>query len=189
MGHVDVRAMRADAVASITQILDAARRVFATDDGTGTLDKIAREAGVGIATLYRHFPNRQVLARAVYERVFAAEIEPVLARIESGDAAHSALLDVAERIVELARREKGLVASLGDVVEATTDLLSEHRAAFDALVARGRAAGHLRADLDGQDVPHLLAMFASAGAALNVDRYTRRRYLSLLLDGLRPQLV
>lgn len=184
-----VRAMRADAVASITRILDAARRVFATGDGSGTLDKIASEAGVGIATLYRHFPNRQVLARAVYERVFAAEIEPLLARVEAGDASHPTLLDVAERIVEVARREKGLVASLGSLGDATAELLSGHAAAFDLLVARGRAAGHLRADLNGEDVPHLLAMFASAGAVLSVDRQTRRRYLGLLLDGLRPQTV
>jgi AcrR family transcriptional regulator len=181
--------MRADAVASITRILDAARHVFATGDGTGALEKIAREAGVGIATLYRHFPNRQVLARAVYERVFATEIAPLLKDVETGDASHGTLLDVAERIVEVARREKGLVASLGDLGDATADLLSGYREAFEEFVTRGRAAGNLRADLTGGDVPHLLAMFASGGAALDVDRPTRRRYLSLLLDGLRPQAV
>jgi len=184
---MDVRAMRADAVASVSRILDAARRVFATGDGTGTLNKIAQEAGVGIATLYRHFPNRQSLARAVYERMFTTEVEPLLTQLESGDAPRDALLDVTERIVEIARRERGLVASLGNLGKVTTDLLARHRTAFDELVARGQAAGNLRVDIDGADVPHLLAMFTSGGSALDVDADGRRRYLGLLLDALRPQ--
>ncbi len=178
--------MRADAVLSVGRILDAALRVFATGDGTATLEKIAREAGVGIATLYRHFPNRQSLARAVYERLFTAEIEPLLLRLEDGDAPQDALLDVAERVVEVARRERGLVATLGSLGAVTNELLVGHREQFEALVARGQASGHLRQDLAGTDVPHLLAMVASGGSALDVDRATRRRYLRMMLDGLRP---
>lgn len=184
---MDIGTMRADAVASITRILDAARTVFTTGDGTGTLDRIAREAGVGIATLYRHFPNRRSLARAVYERAFSAEIEPLLSGVEGGDAPHAALLDVAERVAEVARRERGVVASLGgDLGAVTTLLLAAHHEAFDELVACGQAAGNLRTDLTGADVPHLLAIFASGGAALDIDPAARRRYLGMLLDGLRP---
>ncbi len=186
---MDVRAMRADAVLSVGRILDAARRVFATGEGTATLDKIAREAGVGIATLYRHFPNRQSLARAVYERVFTTEIEPLLIRLEDGDAPHDTLLEVAERVVEVARRERGLVATLGSLGAVTNELLAGHREEFETLVARGKATGHLRQDLTGMDVPQLLAMFASGGSALDVDRATRRRYLSMMLDGLRPAVT
>jgi AcrR family transcriptional regulator len=178
--------MRTDAISSVTRILDAARSVFATGDGTGTLNKIAQEAGVGIATLYRHFPNRQTLARAVYERLFTSEIEPLLTQLESGDAPREELLEVAERIADVARRERGLVASLGGLGAATADLLAPHAEAFDALVARGQAAGNLRTGLAGADVPHLLAMFASAAAALEVDADARRRYLDLFLDALRP---
>jgi AcrR family transcriptional regulator len=181
--------MRADAVASITRILDAARHVFASGDGTGTLDRIAGEAGVGIATLYRHFPNRQSLARAVYEHVFSSEIEPLLERLEGGAAPHDALLDVAEGVVEVARRERGLVAALGSLGAATQELLAGHRAQFDDLVARGQAAGNLRDDLTGADVPHLLALFASGGAVLEIDATARRRYLGFMLDGLRPQMT
>ena len=184
---MDLKALRADAFSNVTRILDAARRVFATGDGTGTLTKIAQEAGVGVATLYRHFPNRQTLARAVYERLFVSEIEPLLAKLEGGDAPRRALLDLAERIADVARRERGLVASLGGLGPVTVDLLARHRAAFDDLVARGQAAGHVRADLTGADVPHLLAMLASGIAVLDVDTDVRRRYLGLLLDALEPQ--
>lgn len=182
---MSVRSMRADAVTSISRILEAARGVFASGDAT--LERVAREAGVGIATLYRHFPNRQSLARAVYERVFAAEVEPLLGRLEGTDAAHPALLEVAERLADIARRERGLVVSLGALGDATVELLARHAAAFDALVVRGQAAGNLRADLVGTDVPHLVAMFAAGTAGLDVDPGTRRRYLGWLLDGLGPR--
>ncbi len=186
---MDLRSMRADAASSVSRILDAARQVFATSDGASTLDKIARKAGVGIATLYRHFPNRQTLARAVYERVFVTEIEPLLAQVEDSDAPREILLEVAERIAEVARRERGLVASLGSLSETTADLLARHSPAFDDLVARGQAAGNLRDDIDGADVPQLLAMFASGAAVLDVDTDTRRRYLGMLLDALQPRRV
>lgn len=181
---MDVRAMRADAISSVTRILDAARRLLGAGEG-GTLDAIAREAGVGVATLYRHFPNRQTLARAVYERVLGAELEPVLARLAGGG--RDLLLEVADRIATTARRERGLVASVEAVGEATAELLARHRAAFDELVERGRAAGTLRADVSGADVPRLLAMLGSGAAALDVDEATRRRYLGLALDALGPR--
>ncbi|MBU4215490.1 MAG: TetR/AcrR family transcriptional regulator [Actinobacteria bacterium] len=185
---MDVRTMRADAVASVTRILDAARRVFQSGDGNRTLDRIAQEAGVGIATLYRHFPNRQSLAEGVYQRLFAQEIEPLLLQVEAADGSHRSLLALAERIVEITRRERGLVASLGDLGETTVDLLRPHRERFEELVARGHAAGNLRPELAGSDLPRLVAMLASAGLVLDVDEAERRRYLHLLLDGLRPQL-
>ncbi|MBC7273028.1 TetR/AcrR family transcriptional regulator [Streptomyces albogriseolus] len=181
--------MRADAVTSVGRILEAARRVFATGAGAGPLTRIAQEAGVGIATLYRHFPNRQSLARAVYERIFSTEIEPVLTRLTSTSAPSDILLEVAQRIATVARRERGLVTSLDSLGETTADLLGRHGPSFDEFVERGQAAGNLRADISGADVPNLLAMFASSTAVLNVDAEARRRYLGFMLDALRPQCV
>lgn len=185
---MDVRTMRADAVASVTRILDAARRVFQSGDGNGTLDRVAQEAGVGIATLYRHFPNRQSLAAGVYRRLFGQEIEPYLLQVEAGDGSHAELLALAERIVTISRRERALIASLGDLGGTTAELLRPHAAGFEAFVARGQAAGNLRAELAGSDLPRLLVMVAAAGVVLDGDESERRRYLHLLLDGLRPQL-
>lgn len=179
-----VNQMRADARASIQRILEAARRVFASGDGTGTLNNIAKESGVGIATLYRHFANRRTLARAVYERIFNTEIEPLLTQLEQSDLAREALLEMAERLAEIARRERGLILSLGSLGQVTVDLLAPHQPAFEDLIARGKAAGTLREDLTGTDVPHLIVMFTSCAAALEVDSEARRRYLGMLLDGL-----
>lgn len=178
--------MRADAAASITRILDAARQVFARGDGSGTLEVIAREAGVGIATLYRHFPNRQTLAGAVYDRIFAVEVEPLLFDLENSDTSRAALLDITERIVSVARREIGMLTTLGGLWDRTATLLSEHDDAFEALVLRGQIAGDLRSELSGRDIPQLLAMLAASGAALDLDRHELRRYLGFMIDGIRP---
>lgn len=178
--------MRADAFSSVSRILEAARAVFAAGEGAGTLEKIAHEAGVGIATLYRHFPNRQVLARAVYERVFTAEIEPLLARLEATSAPRDVLLEVAERIAEVVRRERGLVASIGNLAEVTAHLLARHADSFAQAVTRAQTAGNLRSDVAADDVPDLVAMFAAGTAVLDADAGTRRRYLGVLLDGLNP---
>lgn len=74
--------MRVDAAASVSRIIEAAKRVFAAGDGSGTLNRIAKEAGVGIATLYRHFPNRETLAMAVYQQVFIRDIQPIFEEFE-----------------------------------------------------------------------------------------------------------
>src|SRR5262245_50419778 len=95
------RVVRADAFASMSRIVEAARQVFATGDGMGSLNRIADEAGVGIATLYRHFPTRAELAKAVYDRIFADEIEPFFAELERSDAPRGVLLDLAESLLRV----------------------------------------------------------------------------------------
>lgn len=184
---MEPKAIRADAVSNITRILDAARQVFASGDGGGALSRVAQEAGVAAATLYRHFPNRQRLAQAVYARVFRAEIDPLLARLAGGDAPRAAMLQIAEEIAEVARRERGLVLSLDDLGTVTAELLEDRAEFFEGLVVRGQLAGNLRSDISGSDVPQLLGMLASASALMDHEPETRRRYLSLMLDAVRPQ--
>lgn len=178
--------LRSDARASVARIVDAARRVFASGDGTGTLDRIAQEAGVGIATLYRHFPNRQLLARAVYDRILVAEVEPLLAEFGRSDAPRSVLLDVAERLADIADRERGLVAALGNLPKVTREFLDRHGDTFAPVLVRGQAAGNLRPDMVAADIPNILAMAVAGLGALVNDGATRRRYLSLMLDALNP---
>ncbi|MEA4944515.1 MAG: helix-turn-helix domain-containing protein [Propionicimonas sp.] len=177
------RLVRADARTSIGRVLDAARRLLG--DGTVTLSRIAEEAGVGVATLYRHFPNRQVLARAVLNRVFDEEIDPLLAEFASGAATHQDLLTVAEQVVEVMRREIGVVQSVGNLHEVTAQFLGRDGRLRDT-VARAQQAGNLRPDLDADDLPVLLAMVLTGQGVVDASPTVRRRYLSLLLDGLNP---
>jgi len=180
------KSLRADAFSSISRIIEAARRVFATGDGTGTLNRIAQDAGVGIATLYRHFPNRQALAHAVYDRIFSTEIEPLLAEFENGDAPRSVLLDLTERLADIADRERGLVGSLGNITEVTTEFLTRDLDVFGPVVAKAQAAGSFRPDITASDIPNILALMVAGLGVLGDDKAARRRYLSLLLDALNP---
>lgn len=179
------RSLRADAAGSVARIVAAARRVFSIGDGSGTLDRIAREAGVGIATLYRHFPNRESLARAVYDQIFVGEIQPLLDELEGTDTPRRVLLDLAERLLAVLDRDRGLARSLGNVAEATRDLMRRNEEAIARAVTRAQAAGHLRPDVVPADIPNLMTMVA-AGFGSIPGTSARRRYLNLLLDGLDP---
>lgn len=178
-------AIRVDAAASMARILGAARRVFSLGDGSGTLNRIAKEAGVGIATLYRHFPNREALALAVYDEVFAAEVQPIFDEFEKTDAPREVLLELGERLLAVLDRERGLVRSLANLAEATRDLMGRNEAAIEQAVRRAQAAGTLRADITPEDIPNLMTMIAAGFGSIPAGPH-RRRYLSLLLDSLNP---
>lgn len=180
------RAQRSDAFSSTGRILEAARRVFGTGDGSGSLDQIAREAGVGIATLYRHFANRETLAEAVYERIFAEEIEPLFAEVMASDAARPAMLDFAEKIAGMIDRERGLVAALGNPLVTTRGLLRRGTELLTPVLERAQEAGTIRRDIDAADIPNILAMSVASFGVLDVDAATRRRYLNFILDAMSP---
>lgn len=182
---MDGSTMRVDAAASMAKILGAARRVFSLGDGSGTLNRIAKEAGVGIATLYRHFPNRESLALAVYDDVFATEVQPVFAQFERTDAPRDVLLEFGERLLGVLDRERGLVRSLSNLAEATRELMGRNAAAIEQTVRRAQAAGTLRADITPEDIPNLMTMIAAGFGSIPSGAH-RRRYLSLVLDSLNP---
>lgn len=177
--------IRVDAAASMAKILGAARRVFSLGDGSGTLNRIAKEAGVGIATLYRHFPNREALALAVYDEVFAAEVQPIFDEFEKTDAPRDVLLELGERLLAVLDRERGLVRSLANLAEATRELMGRNTDAIEQAVRRAQAVGTLRADITPEDIPNLMTMIAAGFGPIPVGPH-RRSYLCLLLDSLNP---
>ncbi|CAN5419749.1 TetR/AcrR family transcriptional regulator [Microbacterium sp.] len=182
---MSAQSIRADAAASVSRIMEAARRVFSVGDGSGTLDRIAKEAGVGIATLYRHFPNRESLARAVYDQIFVREVQPLFDEFERTDAPRGVLLDLAERLLAVLDRERGLTLSLGNVAEATRELMSRNTEVISRAVERAQLSGNLRPDIDSSDIPNLMTMVAAGFGSISSGP-ARRRYLSLLLDSLSP---
>ena len=185
-GPVPSRPTRSDAAVNIARILEAAHRVLVSTNGACTLRTVADEAGVGLATLYRHFPGRAQLAEALYQQIFRASVEPVLVELVRGDGEHGQLLAVAERIVEVHHRERAVLASIDDPSTTISSLLAGHRSAFDTFIARGISSGTFRSGMNGSDVAPLLAIVAAGGAALGEDVVARRRYLGMLLDDLRP---
>ncbi|MFJ5026834.1 TetR/AcrR family transcriptional regulator [Streptomyces sp. NPDC088560] len=180
---------RADAVRNRERIVTAAREMFVEDGPHVPLDEIARRAGVGNATLYRNFPDREALVREVVCSVVdrtAEAAEQALA--ETGDA-FAAL----ERFVHASADER--ISALCPMISSTFDQhhpdLEASRERLEQLIEevmdRARAAGQLRPDVGVGDVMIAVAQLSRPPAGtdcLRSDRFVHR-HLQLLLDGLR----
>jgi AcrR family transcriptional regulator len=177
---------RADAFANVNRIVAAAREVFGIHGDSATLTDVAAQAGVGNATLYRHFPNRQALAAAVYEDIFVTEVEPVITALVESAAPRESFLDVIERLTEVMCQQRPLLSSLDHLAELTVALFNRNSELVAAIVATGQAKGELRLDLTADDVATFVAMVTTASVALDQPPELRRRYLSLMLDALNP---
>jgi AcrR family transcriptional regulator len=182
------RPLRKDAERNRQLILDAAQDLF-TDRGLGvTLNDIAHHAGVGVGTVYRRFPNKELLIDALFEERIGDMIklaEQALANPDPWDG----LIGFMERGLELQARDKGLkqlllstpegCARVGGARDRLLPLAAE-------LVERARKAGVLRPDIVQADLPVIQWM---VGAVVDQGRDVKpdlwRRYLSLLVRGMR----
>ena len=176
---------RADAVRNRASILEAARRLV-TERGTDVaMGEIAREAGVAVGTLYRHFPNKADLLAAVvtqYVEAVAEDAQDAWARVEAGRAdAAQELLEFLERALEMISRShaaKAVAQALGAQVEYSEPETRATRA-LERLIGAGRASGRLRGDLAVSDL-YILMVFYPGEAPVEV----RRRWLELIRPGL-----
>jgi len=183
----DGKGTRRDSVRNRARLVDAAREVFADHGFGATLDDIARHAGLGTGTAYRHFPNKQAIAAEVLAG--ATEQIAVDARYSlTLDDPWQALVAFFDRTAERQARDRGLYEALtgqGDDEEQAR-IWPQIIEAVTELVGRATRAGVVRADAAPQDVA---AVFVLLGPAFAMSRATGtelwRRYLALLLDGLR----
>ncbi|MFC1420563.1 TetR/AcrR family transcriptional regulator [Streptacidiphilus cavernicola] len=181
------RPLRADAQRNRDRLLAAAVRAFSEDGADVTLDAIAKQAGVGIGTLYRHFPTRESLVEASYRNELArlCEAVPELLGELPPERALRAWMD---RFVDYMTTKRGMAEALRMVIAAGGDPFAQSRdrlvAAIGALLAAGAAAGAVRSDLDSAD---LLAALAGVSMAAGdpSQREQAGRLLDLLMDGLR----
>jgi AcrR family transcriptional regulator len=180
--------LRADARRNRDALLRAATAGFAAGDDP-TLEKIARDAGVGIGTLYRHFPTREALVEAVYRTELAA----VCAVVDDLLATHApaeALRVWMDRYAEFVVTKRGMADTFRAMVADGTLVAGETRAAVTGavgtLLTAGARAGTLRGDVTADDVVTLLVgvFVATAGSD---DRARVGRLLDLVLGGLRPR--
>ncbi|WP_326954779.1 TetR/AcrR family transcriptional regulator [Amycolatopsis sp. NBC_01286] len=188
MAEAETRVPRADAARNRDQLLAVATRVFVTADAEPSMRAIAREAGVGIATLYRHFPTRESLVDAVYRdqvgrlttgaRELTGTLPPAAAMRRWMDlfgdwiATKNGMLDTL-----LAMIDAGEIAH----AQTRTELLTAITTILDA----GRAAGDLRADVTAEDIAaSLIGIFTVAPRPEQEAK--AGRLLDLLMDGLRP---
>lgn len=183
--------MRADAQRNYERLLSAANDAFAAhgaDDAS--LEEIARRAGVGIGTLYRHFPNRQALLEAVY----TDQVEALRARADeltgSADPA-AALASWLRALVAFSSTKHRLTSALLAGLDQDSELLSSCGTLIcgsaDILLASAQQAGAVRADADARDLIRLVHAVSIATERAPTDPGQTDRLLGLILDGLRPQ--
>ncbi|MEV2217678.1 helix-turn-helix domain-containing protein [Streptomyces sp. NPDC050997] len=185
-----VRPMRADARRNYERLLEVAAEAFAEHGEGASLDDIAKRAGVGSGTLYRHFPTRQALLEAAYvDRVeaIAARADEIAGRLPPGDALVEWLNELGVGMIQV----RGLKALLGSAVTdgssaAATVCADEMRAAATRLVRAAQREGTLRADVEPIDVLRLAHGVATASELADGQGRAIRRYVSLLTEGLRP---
>jgi AcrR family transcriptional regulator len=187
LAAAEIRRPRADATRNRQQLLDVATRLFASAETEPSMRAIAHEAGVGIATLYRHFPTRESLVDAVYRdqvsrltagaRELLAQLDPPAALRRWMDlfgdwiATKNGMLDTLLAMVES-----------GEIAHAHTR--TELLAAIDDILEAGRTSGELRADVPAEDVAAaLIGIFTVAGSPEH--DAMAGRLLNLLMDGLR----
>jgi AcrR family transcriptional regulator len=184
------RRLRADAARNRQRLIDAAEEVFAAQGLDATLDDIARHAGVNVATAYRHFANKHELARAYLQQ----NLDRAIAMAEAAAAVEDPLAGLAQflgQALDLLAANRGFVDVLTNAYGAEWfrdqlhDLIT---GPIRQLIVRGQQAGVVRPDVDGTDFAVLLPMLASVsdrGVVACVPEPTRR-YLALVLAGLRP---
>lgn len=185
------REPRADGLRNRSRLLDAARSAFLGSDARQpSLEAIARDAGVGIGTLYRHFPNRESLIAAVYEQelssVTTTELtDELLARSPSAAAALRQWMNSYAGFVATKHGMSDALragAATGDIVAGRTrQQVSDTVGRF---VAAGAEDGSLRSDLAAELIT--TALVGILWSAERTDSDQAGRLLDLLVDGLRP---
>jgi AcrR family transcriptional regulator len=179
------RPKRADARRNYEKVLAAAREAFAEGGESTALEEIARRAGVGIGTLYRHFPNRQALVEALY----VGEVEDVCrsaAELPTDGDPWEALNTWFERLVGYIATKQALHAELLNYLDRDAPMFKSSRAAIwaagEPLLTRAQEAGVVRPDADIGDVMQMVMGIAKVPAA---DPRQTEHILRIALDGLR----
>jgi AcrR family transcriptional regulator len=178
------RPKRADARRNYETVLVAARDAFAEGGEATALEEIARRAGVGIGTLYRHFPNRQALLEAVY----ANEVEEVCRSAAESDEPDPwlALSGWFERLIGYMATKRALADELLNFLDMDAPLFQNSRAALYAagepLLTRAQEAGVVRPDVE---IAEVIQMVIGIGKIPASDPRQTQHILRVALDGLR----
>jgi AcrR family transcriptional regulator len=182
------RPLRADAARNRARVLVAASEAFAAEGLAVPLDEIARRAGVGAGTVYRHFPTKEALFEAVIlDRI--TRFTDTARKLADGDDPGAAFFDFLHRLVMGASSSKALVDALAGAPLASAELImaakQDLNAAGGALLTQAQRAGAVRDDVQIADV---MAIFAGTTLALQqpgVDESLRERVFSVIREGLR----
>src|SRR6266567_5311651 len=187
MSQAIVRKPRVDAVRNRERVLEAAKAVFSAGGADASLEAVARRAGVGIGTLYRHFPTREALFEAVYRRE-VQQLSELAEQLKSEASPVDALRRWLRSNVEFVATKKGMSAALALAVHGSSELYAHTferlTKAVGALLDRAVAAGEIRSDIGPEDL-----LRALVGMCYMHDQpgwqATVLRLMDVFIDGLR----
>ncbi len=179
------RPLRADARRNNELLVTAAREVFAREGGGASMEAIAKHAGVGVGTLYRHFPKRIDIVEAVYRDDvdgLSLEAQKAVANLEPWQAVVAFL----EAFVRYAQSKRTFLQELREAFDKNPELKLHSREVIDQaaelVVGRAQREGAIRTDVTGADVMQLVGPMCTAST---LTEEQSRRLLAMILDGLR----
>lgn len=180
--------LRIDAARNRERLLAAATSVFASAEADPSMRAIAREAGVGIATLLRHFPTREALVEAIYQdqaQRLTTGAQDLLDQFPPAEAMRRWM----DLFADWLATKRGILGNLRTTTNHREPRHPHSRgemlAAIAAILDAGRAAGDIRGDVDAEDVSaHLVGIFTVTGTP--AEHPQAARLLDQVMDGLRP---
>src|SRR5579872_88602 len=187
-GSPSDRKPRADAIRNRERLLEVAKDAFTRSGATASLEEIAKQAGVGPGTLYRHFPTREALLQAVYrselEKLAAAE-QKLAQTMTPIEALRAWLLLFVDAIAAKQLIAPALNTLVGDHKKVFAASYAQMQEAIRALVKRAIKNGDVRKDLDAMDL--LRALVGVANVTTSPDwQQSARRLVDILVTGSRP---
>ena len=185
----DPRSLRADARRNRERVLAAAREQFAEHGLDVHMEQIARAAGVGVGTVYRHFPAKEDLLKALADERFARFADEARAALDDPDAWNGfcGLMRESARVTAEDRALSEAMNQLPDLCAASAEKVRLIELSRE-LIERAQASGAMRADFGADDVPSLMRGLARATAPHDTGppAMSWERYLEIMLAGLRP---
>ena len=160
--------------------MNVARAAFVAGKAP-SLEEIAAAADVGVATLYRHFPNREALVHAAYHAIFDDEIIPQLSPENVLPELRDAFIELSVQVIDLLS-----AAPTSNLAELNAELIQDHIELFAMVLQGAQEQGDIRKDIGIEDMPHILGMLVVGLSNPNLDAQSRARYLALMYDALKP---
>jgi AcrR family transcriptional regulator len=181
------RALRADARRNRTKVLDAARALFAERGLETPVDEIARAAGVGVGTIYRHFPAKEDLFEALVEDRFIGLAEAARGALDDPDPwrGFTSFMRHAAQVMVEDRGVSEAMDRMPEMCDRVAESKSELQRVSAELVERAKATGELRPDFVQSDIPNLICGLGRATRAREGALDNWERYVDIMLAGLR----
>jgi AcrR family transcriptional regulator len=184
------RPQRADAKRNRERILDCARDAFAAHGPDTQMDEVARLAGVGVGTVYRHFPTKESLLGELVRQKMERMADNTRAGLGREGEPFAVLADTLRANVEIASADAALQYAMLGAGEGVWELAGEADAELialtDELIGRAQAAGTMRADVSALDIPMLMCGVC-ATMTHTKPHFDWRRHLELIIDSLRAR--